>query len=89
MIKSKIAWRILAVLILSACIPFSCRSANAQQIAPKISRATEVSWEKVSDEQLARFFFPKESVYLRPPVDELSMANVDRGEFTCMEFRES
>ncbi len=65
-----ITWRKLLPLTLFV---FVSLSANAAEISPTVSKATAPPWEKLSDQQIARLFFPKEKLYFQPTIEGLPM----------------
>ena len=52
-------------------------SANAAEISPTVSKATAPPWEKLSDQQIARLFFPKEKLYFQPTLEGLPMLETE------------
>ena len=65
-----ITWRKLLPLTFFV---FVSLSANAAEISPTVSKATAPPWEKLSDQQIARLFFPKGKLHFSLRIEELPM----------------
>jgi tetratricopeptide (TPR) repeat protein len=69
MSKSKINSQTVLLIFVFFPLAFACSfSAHAQETTRKV-----VTWNKLSDRQIARMFFPKEKLYFQPSLEGLPM----------------